>query len=122
MLDTHQKRMMATKKIEEIPGMMLSVEEHQDVPNKDVAVMPVGEPRKRRRGRKLIAERCGEPKELNRGNHGSWRKLADTCRKMPRHAAVVWRKRKLFWRTATQEIYGRRKELAIAEIRTTHCA
>jgi hypothetical protein len=49
MLEAQQKRMMAwfgqteanTEKIE--PGMMQSVEEHQDVPNEDVTVMPVGE-------------------------------------------------------------------------------
>jgi hypothetical protein len=92
------------------------------VPNEDVVVMPVGEPRKRRRGGKLTAGRRGEPKELIRGNGGSWKKLAAACRKVQRHAAVVWRKRKLFQRTGTQEICGRTKELAIAGIRTTHCA
>jgi hypothetical protein len=35
--------------------MMQSAEEHQDIPNEDVAVMPVAEPRKRHRGKKLIA-------------------------------------------------------------------
>jgi hypothetical protein len=52
MLEAQQKRMMAclgqteanTEKID--PGMMQSIEEHQDVPNEDVAMMPVGEPRK----------------------------------------------------------------------------
>jgi hypothetical protein len=89
MLEAQQRRMIAclgqtdanTEKMD--PGMMQSAEEHQDVPNEDVAVMPVGEPRKRRRGRKLIAERRGEPKELNRGNHGSRRKLAAACRRCP---------------------------------------
>jgi predicted HAD superfamily phosphohydrolase len=65
MFETYKKRMMATKKIEKNPGMMQSVEEHQDVPNEDVAVMPVGEPRKRRRVWKSTARRRGEPKELN---------------------------------------------------------
>jgi hypothetical protein len=62
MLEAQQKRMMAclgqteanTEKID--PGMIQSVEEHQDVPNEDVAVMLVVEPRKRCRGRKLTAE------------------------------------------------------------------
>jgi hypothetical protein len=33
--------MMATKKIEQDPEMMQSVEEHQDIPNEVAAVMPV---------------------------------------------------------------------------------
>jgi hypothetical protein len=39
------------------PGMMQSVEEHQDIPKEDAAVMPVGGPRKRRRVWNLTAER-----------------------------------------------------------------
>jgi hypothetical protein len=31
------------------PGMMQSIEEHQEVSKEDAAVMPFGEPRKRRR-------------------------------------------------------------------------
>jgi hypothetical protein len=112
MLDAHQKRMIAclgemdanTEKID--PKMMQSAEEHQDVPNDDVTVMLVGEPRKRRRVRKSTAGRRREPTKLNRGNCGSWKKLAAACRKVSRHAAVVWGKRKPFRRTVTQEIYG----------------
>jgi hypothetical protein len=47
----YQKKMMATwntnpeaMKIEQDPGMMQSVEEHQEIPTEDAAVMPVGEP------------------------------------------------------------------------------
>jgi hypothetical protein len=122
MFETYKKRMMATKKIEKNPGMMQSVEEHQDVSNEDVTVMPVRKPRKRCRVRKSTAGRRGEPKELNRENHGSRKMLAAACRKVSRHAAVIWRKRKLFQRTGTQEICGWCKELTIAGIRTTHCA
>jgi hypothetical protein len=39
------------------PGMMQSVGEHQEVPREEAAVMPVGEPKKRRRNRNLAAER-----------------------------------------------------------------
>jgi hypothetical protein len=125
MSDAHQKRMIAylgetdanTEKIN--LGMMQSAEEHQDVPSEDVAVMPVKGLKKRRRGRKSTAGRRGEPKELNRGNCRSRKKLAAACRKVSRHAGMVWRKRKLFRRTGTQEICGRRKELAIAGIRRT---
>jgi hypothetical protein len=66
MLDDHQKRMMAMRKIEQNPGMMQSVEEHQDVPNEDVAVMPVKGLKKWRRGRKSTAGRRGEPKIMLR--------------------------------------------------------
>jgi hypothetical protein len=95
MFETYKKNMMATKKIEKNPGMMQSVEEHQDVPSKDVAVMPVREPTKRRRVWKSTAGRHGEPKELYRGNHGSRRKLAAASRKVSRYATVAWRKRNL---------------------------
>jgi hypothetical protein len=74
MFDAHQKRMIAflgqtdaiTEKID--PGMMQSVEEHQDVRIEDVAVMPVKGLKKRRKERKSIAERHGEPKELTQEN------------------------------------------------------
>jgi hypothetical protein len=98
------------------------MEEHQDISAEDVTVMPVGELRKRHRVWKSTAGRRGEPKELNRGNHGSRGKLAAACRKVSRHAAVICRKRKLFRRIGTQEICGRRKELTAAGIRTTRCA
>jgi hypothetical protein len=63
MFDAYQKRVMAclgqeeadTKKIEQDPGMMQSVEEHQDVPSEDVVLKPVKGLKKRRRGRKLTA-------------------------------------------------------------------
>jgi hypothetical protein len=42
------------------PGMMQSIEEHQEVPMEDTTVMPVGQPRKRRRVCNLAAERSGE--------------------------------------------------------------
>jgi hypothetical protein len=70
------------EKIEQDPGMMQSVEEHQDVPNEDVAVMPVKGLKKRRREQKSTAGRRGEPKKLNRGNFGSRKKLAAACRKV----------------------------------------
>jgi hypothetical protein len=112
----------ATEKIEENPGMMQSAEEHQDVGSKGVAVMPVKVLKKRRRGRKLIAGRRGEPKKLIRGNCGYRKKLAAACRKVSSGAAVAWLKRNVFRRSGIQKNFGRRKELAIAGIRRTHCA
>jgi hypothetical protein len=79
----------ATEKIEKNPGMKQSAEEHQDVHNEDVAVMPVGEPKKGRRVWKSTAGRRGEPKKLNRGNCGSRRTLAAACRKVSRYATVA---------------------------------
>jgi hypothetical protein len=63
--DAYHARMMAclgkmetdTEKIEPDPGMMQSTEEHQEIPKGEAAVMPVGEPRKRRRVRSLAGER-----------------------------------------------------------------
>jgi hypothetical protein len=43
------------------PGLMQSIEEHQEIPKK--AVMPVGEPRKRRRPCNLAAERRQKRRE-----------------------------------------------------------
>jgi DNA gyrase/topoisomerase IV subunit A len=65
MLDAHHERMMDclektkenTEKTEPDPGMMQSTEEHQEIPREEAAVLPVGEPRKRRRVCNLSAER-----------------------------------------------------------------
>jgi hypothetical protein len=54
-------------KTEKIPqGMMQSAEEHQDVVNEDVAVLPVQGLKQRHRGRKSTAERRGKQKNGNR--------------------------------------------------------
>jgi hypothetical protein len=50
------------------PGMMQSIEEHQEIPKEDAVVMLVGEPRKWDRV-------CN---------------LADACRKVFCHAKVAW--------------------------------
>jgi hypothetical protein len=122
MLDDHQKRMMATKITEQNPEMIQSIEEHQDVPIEDVAVIPVAKPRKRHRGRKSTAGRRGEPNKLNRGNHGSRRKLAASCRKVSRHAAVVWRKRNLIRQIGTEVNWGTRSTVTVAGMRMTRYA
>jgi hypothetical protein len=51
---------------EAIPGMMHCIEEHQEFPKKDVSVMPVEGPRKRRRVQNLAAERRQKMKERPR--------------------------------------------------------
>jgi hypothetical protein len=124
-----KKRMMATwnthtetKKIKTDPGMMQSAEEHQYTISEDVAVMPVKGLKKRSRGRKWTAGRRGEPKELTRGNGGSRKKLAAACRKVSRHAAVVWKKRKLFRISETCTYFGLRKGVTVADRRTSRNA
>jgi hypothetical protein len=64
------------------PEEMESDSNHQEAPKEDVVVKPVKGRKKRHRGRMLAAGRHGEPKELTRGDCGSQRKLAATCRKV----------------------------------------
>jgi hypothetical protein len=102
--------------------MMQSIEEHQEIPKEDAAVMPVGGPRKGRRSCNLAAERCQKMSERTQGNSGSRRKSAAACRKVSRRAKLEWRKRNLIRKIRTLEKCGRRKELTAARIRTTRCA
>jgi hypothetical protein len=96
------------------PRMMRSIEELQNILKGEAAVMSVGEPRKRRRVCYLAAQRRQKRKERTRGNRGSRRKLAATCRKVSRLAKVAWRKRNLFRNVQTQKKNCRpRRRLAI---------
>jgi hypothetical protein len=81
------------------PGVMQSIEEHQEIPKGEAAVMPVGGPRKWRRVSKLAAERHQKRKERTRGNRGSRRKSAAACRKVSFHAKVAWRIKTSSWRS-----------------------
>jgi hypothetical protein len=92
---------MEATKTEPDPGMMQSTEEHQEIPKGKAAVMPVREPRKRRRVRNLAAERRQKRKERTRGNRGSRRKSAVACSEVSRRATVAWRKRNLIRRSGT---------------------
>jgi hypothetical protein len=101
MVDAYHERIMAclgkmeadAEKTELNPGMMQSTEEHQEIPNGEAAVMPVGEPRKRCRVWSLAVERCQKRKERTRGNRGSRRKSAAACRKLSRCARVAWHRK-----------------------------
>jgi hypothetical protein len=75
---------------------MQSIEGHLDIPKGEAAVMPVGEPRKRPRVCKLAAEHRQKRKERTQGYRGARRKSAAACRKVSRHAKVIWRKRNFF--------------------------
>jgi hypothetical protein len=96
------------------PRMMPSVEQHQDIPTEDVAVMPVGEPRKRRRIHKLAAERRQKIKDKTRGNHEFKRKSPAACRMVSRRAAVARRKGNTFRRLQSRENCGSRRKFASA--------
>jgi hypothetical protein len=90
--------------------MMQSAEEHQMVPREDAVMIPVRGRKRRNRGRKEAAGRRGEPKELNRGDRGSRKKLAAACRKASRRATVAWRKRNVFRKSWTHGNCGLRKQ------------
>jgi hypothetical protein len=100
--------------------MMQSIEEHQEIPKGEAAVMPAGGPRKRCRVENLAAECCQNRKERTQQNRESWRKLAAACRKVFCRAKVAWRKWKLIRRNGTQENCGLQKEFSPARIRMTH--
>jgi uncharacterized protein YlxW (UPF0749 family) len=72
------------------PGMMQSIEEHQEIPKGEAAVMPVGEPRKQHRVWNLATDHRQKQKERTKGYSGSRRKLAATCRKVSNRAKVAW--------------------------------
>jgi hypothetical protein len=99
------------EKMEPNPEDNETVVEHQGIPREDVVVRPVKGLKKRRRGRKLIAERRGEPKKGTRGYSGSRKKVTVAGKWTSRHAAVAWLKRKLFRRSRIKEQFGPRKEL-----------
>jgi hypothetical protein len=94
--------------------MMQFIEEHQEVPKGEAAVMPVGESRKRHRVCNLAAERLQKRKERTRGNSGSRRKLVAACRKVSRRAKVAWRKINLIRKILIQASCESRKELSVA--------
>jgi hypothetical protein len=89
--------------------MMQSIKEHQEIPKEDTAVMPVGEPRKRRRVCNLASGCHQKKKERNREYRGSRRNSAAACKRVSHRAKVAWRKINLFRRTGTQENCGSRK-------------
>jgi hypothetical protein len=71
------------------PGITQSIEEHHEIPMENVAVMPVGGPKKRCRVCNLAAERRQKIKERTQGYRGSRRKSADACMKVSRRSKVA---------------------------------
>jgi hypothetical protein len=92
---------------------MRSIEEHQDIPKGEAAVMPVREPRKRSRVCNLAVERHQKRKERTWGNSGSRRKSAAACRRVSHLAKVAWQKRNIR-KIRIQASCELRKEVAIA--------
>jgi hypothetical protein len=83
-LKDDQKETTACNEVKETkldPGSIQSIEEHQHIPKREAAVMPVGEPRKWRMVRNLVTERRQKRTERTWGNRGSRNKLAAACRK-----------------------------------------
>jgi hypothetical protein len=72
------------------PGKMQSVEEHQEIPMEEAAVMPVGGLRKRRRDRNLAAGRRQKPKRRIQASCESRRRLNIAGKKMTHRATVAW--------------------------------
>jgi hypothetical protein len=78
-LDARHERMMAclgkteATDLKVNPEEMQSEAEYRDVPMEHAAVKPVGGRKKRHRGRHLAAGRRGPPKDLTRGDCGSWK-------------------------------------------------
>jgi hypothetical protein len=118
MTKTNKEKIAATD-LKGNPEEMECELEHQEAPKEDAVVKPVEGQNRRHRGRKQIARRRGEPKELNRGICGSRKKLAAACRKVSRRATVAWRKRNILRKSWTQRNCGLRKEVAAAGIKVT---
>jgi hypothetical protein len=91
--------------------MMQSVEEHQEVPKEEAAMMPVGGLRKRRRDRNLAAGCSQNLQGRIQASCESGRRLTVAGRKMTRHATVA-RRRKNAVKIGTQKNCGPRKEFA----------
>jgi hypothetical protein len=70
------------------PEMIQSIEEHQEIPKGEAAVMPVGELRKQHRVPNLAAKCRQKMKERTWGNSRSRSKSTATCRKVSHRAKV----------------------------------
>jgi hypothetical protein len=101
---------------------MQSVEEHQEIPKEDAAVMPVGGRKKRRRDRNLAAGCRQKPKRRIQATCESMRRLIVTGRKITRRATAAWRKKNVFRSTGTKGNCGPRSKLTAAGIMMTRHA
>jgi hypothetical protein len=107
--------------------------EQRQVPVEDAELMPVGEPKKkRRRDRKQrnmknsTRENWGPQKKLAVARRGTsrcmevaWQKK--TSRKMSRRATVAWRRRNIFREILTHGNCGLQKKVTVSRRRITRC-
>jgi hypothetical protein len=127
MVDAYHERMMAclrkteadTEKTEHDPGMMQSVEEHQESSKEETTLMPVRGLRKRCRDRNLAAGRRQKPKRRIQVSCESRSRLTIAGKMTTHCATVAWRKRNIFRKTGTQRICGPQKRLTAARINMT---
>jgi hypothetical protein len=89
----HEVTKPETEGTERDPGIMQSIGEHQKVPKKAAAVMPVRGLRKRRRDRNLAVRRRQKPKGRIQASRESRKTLTVAGRKVTRRARVAWHKR-----------------------------
>jgi hypothetical protein len=101
------------------PGMMQPIDEHQEIPKGETAVMLVGGLWKRRRVQNLAAGPSQKKKERTTGNSGPKRKSAAACKRVSPRAKVAWRKRNLFRRTGTKENCGSQKRVTVTDRKLT---
>jgi hypothetical protein len=97
---------------------------HEEVPVKDAARMPVGEPRKRRRDRRHLAAQRRQKKlhKRTQSKDGCRRNLVAANRGATRRAAVARSRNILSRKETTREYCGSRKRLVTARRGTTRCA
>jgi hypothetical protein len=92
---------------------------HQEVLREGAVVMPVGEPRKRRRDRRHLAAQRRQKKEQKRTQR------KDGCRRnlvAARRAAVAWRMINVFRKIPTHGYCELRREVTAAGMKITRCA
>jgi hypothetical protein len=96
----------------------------EEVPLEDAVVMPVGEPRKRRRDQRHLAAKRRQKKEEERtqSKNGCRKDLVAPRRGTTRRATVAWRRRNILRKPWTQGSCGLRKEVTAARVRITRCA
>jgi hypothetical protein len=78
---------------ETFPETMQSIEEHEEIPKENAAVMLVEEPRKRRRDRKLEARCRKKQKERTQNKDGSRKSLVAADRRKTHRTKVARRKK-----------------------------
>jgi hypothetical protein len=78
------------EKIEPGPGMMQSIEEHQEIPKGEATVMTIGGLRKQHRVWNQAAEHRQKQEERTQGYYGSRKRVNVAGRRMTRCTGVAW--------------------------------